>query len=160
MFFSRLVTLSFPPFLVVHANYAYLRFTGYMSREVLGKPLAECLGLPIQAMSLPSITALDNKLVHAAVREEEQDLFRDCSVMISFIGPESAARDTKQVDEEEGAAESSDGDDEPAIFVTHYGVDLDPLESAGGVTVGTCTGIDVRRAMVSPESPCFQGVLG
>jgi hypothetical protein len=158
MLSPRLVTLSFPPFLVVHANYAYLRFTGYMSREVLGKPLAECLRLPLEAKSLPSVTALDAKLVRAVVREEEKDLYRDCSVGIALIGPESTARNMNV--EKEDAAGSIDGDNESAILVTHYRVELDPLESSEGITVDTSTGIAIRRAMVSPESPCFRGVMG
>jgi hypothetical protein len=142
----------------VHVNYAYVEFTGRMSREVLGKPLAECLRLPLEAKSLPSVTALDATLVRAVVKEEQQDLFRDCSVGIALIGPESTARNMKA--DTEDAASSSDGDNESAILVTHYRVELDPLESAEGVTVDSSTGVAVRRAMVSPESPCFRGVLG
>lgn len=155
----RLVTLSIPPFLVVHANSAYTDIMGFPSTEVLGRPLYECLGKDIEEEFHGSVTGMHGSVVPIASSQETgaRDMCR-CFANVSLVGPEVS--DISLEVESSGMDQEEAPEDDTAFFVTHYCVELEPVKNGGEKKASM--GSYLRRAMVSPgsESSCAFGVLG
>lgn len=91
--YCRLVTLSFAPFLVVHANPEYSRMTGHTPADVLGKPLHEL----IQDQACKAATAKTHSL--ASLNDQVTNFFTPaasgaatkCRVRVSVVGTDAAA---------------------------------------------------------------------
>ncbi|CAB9522984.1 expressed unknown protein [Seminavis robusta] len=160
----RLVTLSYPPFIAVHANKAFLTCTGHMSREVLGLPLLKILGVQHPTKS-PDPPELDGKLVHVPVLDDDEvgpSLSRRCIVRVSFIAPETCLpKKTYNEDPAYCSSSNDSGGDESLgpVYVTHYGVELEPASERQDTQAASAVAV-LLALRASPEPTSFQGVLG
>ena len=87
------MTLSFAPFLVVHANPDYSRMTGLTPADILGKPLHEviqdkaCKQATAKTHSLASLNNQVTSFVTPAASGEDTK----CRVHVSVVGTDTAA---------------------------------------------------------------------
>ena len=95
LFHHRLVTLSFAPFLVVHANPQYSLITGNAPADVLGKPLHEVIQDPAckaTTAKTHSLASLNNQVTDfVAPVASRGEGTKKCRVHVSVVGTDTAA---------------------------------------------------------------------
>ena len=160
----RLVTLSFPPFIVIHVNEACCELNGYAANEMLGLPLSKFFGKDHQEKLQDSVTALHDQLVPIATKDEPTDHPRKCFAKVFLVGPESSEassdpeKEGEQVDEDDDDTSSAVvQNNDTELYVTHYGVELEPVSSDCDMG-GNNPRSDIH--LVSSEMSTFCGILG
>lgn len=156
------MTLSFPPFVVVHVNDACCRMTGFVTHEILGKPLQNLFGMDCHKSLNQSVAIMHDQLAPVVSNTQPLgggDKMLQCFVKITLVGPEQARINDQEhygeaVEEDNGhqynATDATVDDTE--LFVTHYGVELEPVgKKASGHT---------NVHLVSPEIGAYCGILG
>lgn len=98
---ARLVTLSFAPFLVVHANPAYTQMTGLTSADILGKPFHQVIqdktrkADTAKAHSLASLNEqVTSFVVNPDTTKKDNNNKSDiasCRVSVAVVGTEATA---------------------------------------------------------------------
>lgn len=95
----RLVTLSTPPFTIVHVNAAYTRLTGATSCSVLGQPLKTLVNdnnksfmmenqqqQGVQCEDEPSLTSLHNDILSFKTNSKHDGESQRCKVTVACVG--------------------------------------------------------------------------
>lgn len=88
--FCRLVTLSFAPFLIIHANSAFSRMTGVKAKDILGKQLREVFKdkrCKAMAANVSSLAGMHDQLT--SVVTSRQDKGFDCCLRIALVGSDT-----------------------------------------------------------------------
>jgi len=148
----RVVTLSFPPFMVVHANDAYCEMTGHLANDVLGLPLSKLLEKEesVKASKDESVMILHDRLEVIASQRQDKPTPK-CFIKVSLVGPEregawSPEKEGEQVENESRSSNDPERDD-ANLYITHYSVEMEPTSgSEGDLTdslhlVSNCCGI-------------------
>jgi len=178
----RLVTLSFPPFLVVHANMAFAMQTGVATNEILGLPLQDCLKKAFQGTFSDPVTSMHGQIAtfmrrpkssRRGTEESSHKLRKQCRVKIYLVGPETEEEEEAVVTNQSSSQDSSSSDnndeqekeqkvagDVDFSTVTHFGVELIPVRDGKVVDASTrrIEAGNERLLAASPGSYC--GILG
>ncbi|CAB9522980.1 expressed unknown protein [Seminavis robusta] len=89
---ARLVTLSFAPFLVVHANPAYTEKTGLSPADILGKPFHEVIQdkvLKATTAKASALTSLHEQVTSLNQYHKATADSMDARIKVAVVGPEN-----------------------------------------------------------------------
>ena len=90
LLYYRLVTLSFAPFLIIHANSAFTRMTGIKAKDILGKQLREIFKdkrCKAMAANVSSLDGMHEQLTSVATSRQGKGF--DCCLNIALVGSEN-----------------------------------------------------------------------
>ena len=88
--YYRLVTLSFAPFLIIHANSAFTRMTGIKAKDILGKQLREVFKdkrCKAMAANVSSLAGMHEQLTSVATSRQDKGF--DCRLNIAMVGADT-----------------------------------------------------------------------